>query len=84
MEHINKAIAVEGRQKELEHVGEESEAFRKLKSKEAKMAIITPPMTKEKVVEKGAKGNPMPPKSTRHILPEKKYYPVSLADLEPK
>ena len=81
MDCIKRALEAEGMQKEIEHVGEESEALKKLKTKEARMAIITPPMTKEKVVATAETGKPMPPKSTRHILPEKKYYPVSLSDL---
>ncbi|HIK02605.1 TPA: DUF1015 family protein [archaeon] len=81
MKVVKDALEAEGKQKEIEHVGEESEALRKLKTKEARMAIITPPMTKEKVVATAETGKPMPPKSTRHIMPEKKYYPVSLSDL---
>ena len=81
MEIVKKALEAEGRQKEIEHVGEESEALRRLKTKEARMAIITPPMTKARVVATAETGKPMPPKSTRHIMPEKKYYPVSLSDL---
>jgi len=38
-------------------------------------------MTKGRVVATAETGKPMPPKSTRHIMPEKKYYPVSLSDL---
>jgi len=84
MQTVNRAIEIEGKRKELDHIGDEKELISMLKSKEARMAIITPQITKEKVVETGAKGNPMPPKSTRHILSEKKYYPVSLSDLMPK
>ncbi len=78
---VKKALELSGKQQEIEHVGEEKEALLKLKTHEARMAIITPPMTKEKVVATAEKGKPMPPKSTRHLMPEKKYYPVSLADL---
>ncbi len=81
MELVKRAIEIEGRRKELDHVGDEKELISMLKRKAAKMAIITPQITKEKVVETGSTGNPMPPKSTRHVMPEKKYYPVSLADL---
>ncbi len=84
MQVVNRAIEIEGKRKELDHVGGEKEVISMLKNKEAKMAIVTPQITKEKVVETGAAGHPMPPKSTRHILPEKKHYPVSLADLMQK
>ncbi len=84
MQVVKHAIEIEGKRKELDHVGEEKELIAMLKSKEARMAVITPQITKEKVVETGAKGSPMPPKSTRHVLPERKYYSVSLSDLMAK
>jgi len=84
MEVVKHAIEIEGKRKELDHIGNESEAIAMLKSKEARMAIISPQIKKSEVVEKGITGNPLPPKSTRHVLPEKKYYPVSLTDLMPK
>src|SRR3989344_3644589 len=84
MEVVKHAIEIEGKRKELDHIGNESEAIAMLKSKEARMAIISPQIKKSEVVEKGITGNQLPPKSTRHVLPEKKYYPVSLTDLMPK
>ncbi len=84
MKIIKDAIDIVSRQKELDYVADEKEIMTKLKSREATMAIITPIMTKKRVVETAETKTPMPPKSTRHVMPEKKYYPVLLADLMPE
>ena len=42
MEVVKHAIEIEGKRKELDHIGNESEAIAMLKSKEARMAIISP------------------------------------------
>jgi uncharacterized protein (DUF1015 family) len=84
MQCIKKGIETEGIRKELDYVGEEAEVELMLKSKKATMAIFVPNVTKEKVVETGVSGEALPPKTTRHILPEKINYPVSLDVLKEK
>jgi len=81
MECIQACLKKAGLRKELDYV-EEKEAETLLKKREVSMVIIIPKVTKEKVVEMGMSGETFPPKTTRHIIPEKKLYPVSLAILK--
>lgn len=78
MNCIREGLKTEGFRKDMDYVGGEEEAEMLLKSKEASMVIIIPKMTKEQVVEHGTRGSPLPAKTTRHIIPGKRTYPVSL------
>lgn len=80
MDCVYSALETEGFRKKLDYVNE-NEAEVLLKTKKVSMAIIIPKVTKEKVVETGTKKDPFPPKTTRHLLPEKIHYPVSLSTL---
>jgi hypothetical protein len=77
MECIQSGLATEGLRKELDYV-EEKEVETVLKKKQASMVIIIPKVTKEKVVEMGVSGQTFPAKTTRHIIPGKASYPISL------
>ena len=48
--------------------------------KQLKERWLTPEgkKVKEQVVEHGTRGSPLPAKTTRHIIPGKRTYPVSL------
>lgn len=81
MSCIRNGLATEELRHNLDYIGDESEVEILLKSRQASMAIITPTITKEKIIETGMKGDPFPPKTTRHVLPQKRLYPVSLTTL---
>jgi uncharacterized protein (DUF1015 family) len=81
MECIQTGLATEGRRKELDYVGEESEAENMLRQKKASMVIVIPTVTKERVIEMGLSPETFPPKTTRHIIPGKVDYPVPLSKL---
>ncbi|MFO7872467.1 MAG: ParB N-terminal domain-containing protein [Candidatus Undinarchaeales archaeon] len=69
-------------QKELAYVAGSHNAVEQLRKGKIKAAIVVPKLQKHKVIESAVEGEVLPPKSTRHIIPEKKYYPVSLKMLE--
>ena len=81
MECIEKGLKTEGFRKELDYVGDEKEVEVILKSKKASMIIYVPKVTKDEVIQTGTSGKPFPAKTTRHILPERKQYPVPLSNL---
>ena len=78
MECIQSGLATEGKRKELDYVGEESEAESMLRQKTASMVIVIPRVTKEGVIQSGLSPEKLPPKTTRHIIPGKVNYPVPL------
>lgn len=68
--------------KELEYVAGSHKAVKQLRKGKVRAAIVVPKLQKDKVIKSAVKGDVLPPKSTRHIIPDKKYYPVSLKMLE--
>lgn len=81
MDCIQLGLSTEGKRKELDYVGEESEAENMLKQKQASMVIIVPKVTKDNVIERGMSLEKFPPKTTRHIIPGKINYPVPLSKM---
>ena len=75
---VRGGIKTEGVCKELDYVCDEKKLAAMLASREASMVIIIPHITKENVVDRAAAGDPFPPKTTRHILPKRDKYQVSL------
>jgi len=78
MNAIREGLKTEGVCKELDYVCDETKLAALLANKEASLIIKIPHVTKEKVVERAASGRRLPPKTTRHIIPKREKYPVSL------